>query len=150
MVTLREVTQQTLPAILALSVAPAQEAYVANNARSIAQAHFHPEAWFRAIHADDEPVGFLMLHDEHLLEEPRERGFYLLWRLMVDTRFQGSGHGRHAVELLVEHVRSRPHAERLLTSCLPGADSALPFYLKTGFERTGREVDGEIELARPL
>ena len=150
MVSLREVSQQTLPEILALSVAPAQEAYVANNARSIAQAHFHPEAWFRAIHAGDEPVGFLMLHDEHLLEEPREQGFYLLWRLMIDARFQGLGYGRHAVDLLALHVRTRPHAERLLTSCLPGAESALPFYLKNGFDRTGREVHGEIELARPL
>jgi len=145
-VTLREVTQETLPVILALSVAPAQQAFVATNAKSIAEAHFHSEAWFRAIYASDTPVGFLMLHDEHLLEHPRELGFYFLWRLMIDSQFQGRGYGSGAVSALVRHVRARPHADRLLTTCLPGAASPLPFYLRVGFVETGRHVHGEIEL----
>ena len=91
-----------------------------------------------------------MLHDEHLLERPREKGFYFLWRLMIDSRFQGRGYGRRAVEALVRHVRSRPHAERLLTSCLPGEGSPLPFYLRVGFAATGAEVHGEIELERSV
>ncbi len=142
-------SRQNAP-VLALSVAPPQQAFVATNSKSIAEAHFHPEAWFRAIYANEEPVGFLMLHDEHLLERPREKGYYFLWRLMIDSRFQGRGYGRRAVEALVRHVRSRPHAERLLTSCLPGGGSPLPFYLSVGFARTGREIHGEIELERSL
>ena len=149
-VTLREVTAETLRPILALAVAPEQASFVATNAQSIAEAYFHPEAWFRAVYAGDEPVGFLMLHDEHLLPEPRERGFYFLWRLMLDARFQGRGYGRAALNALVQHVRTRPHAERLVTSCLPGPGSPLPFYLKSGFVETGRELDGEIELVRAL
>jgi diamine N-acetyltransferase len=53
-VTLREITHETLGAILKLKVAPSQESFVASNAVSIAQAHFQPEtAWFRGIYAGD-------------------------------------------------------------------------------------------------
>ena len=150
LVSLREVTPETLAMIVELSVAPSQQAFVASNAKSIAEAYFHPEAWFRAIYANDEPVGFLMLHDEHLLKSPRERGFYYLWRFMVDLRFQRQGYGTRAIQALISHVRERPHATRLLTSCLPGQGSPLDFYLSSGFSATGRQVDGEIELERSL
>jgi diamine N-acetyltransferase len=150
-VTLREVTADTVNAILALAVAEAQTRYVATNARSIAQAYFHPEAWFRSIYADEEPVGFLMLHDESLLPTPRRLGHYFLWRFMIDARYQRLGFGRRALDLLVRHVRSRPHARRLLTSYVPGPGGPERFYLEYGFAPTGRiDEDGEIELALQL
>jgi diamine N-acetyltransferase len=150
-VALREVTAETLRAVLALSVSPQQSHYVAPNAVSIAEAHFHPEAWFRAIYVGEEPAGFLMLHDENLKPDPEQDDFYYLWRMMVDERFQGHGVGRTALELLVVHVRNRPGARRLLTSCLPGEHSPEGFYLSCGFERTGVMLDDrEIELARLL
>ena len=31
---------------------------------SIAEAHFSPLAWFRAVYAGDTPVGFVMLSDD--------------------------------------------------------------------------------------
>ena len=37
---------------------------MANNAVSLAQAHFTPEAWYRAIYAGETPVGFMMLDDD--------------------------------------------------------------------------------------
>lgn len=146
-VTLREITADTVDTILRLSVGDAQTKFVATNARSIAQAHFHPEAWFRAIYADDEPVGFLMLHDESLLASPREAGLFFLWRLMIDVRYQRLGFGRRALDLLVRHVRSRSQARRLLTSYVPGESGPERFYLEYGFRPTGRvDDDGEIEL----
>jgi diamine N-acetyltransferase len=54
-ITLREVTAEDVNAILRLSVKEHQKQLVASNAVSIAQAHFRPEAWFRAIYADDIP-----------------------------------------------------------------------------------------------
>jgi len=74
-VTLREVTADNLGVVLALEVLEEQQNFVASNARSIAQAHFHQEAWFRAIYADEVPVGFLMLHDENLRDEVRQTSF---------------------------------------------------------------------------
>ena len=50
-VTLREVTAETVRTICDLQVRPEQQAFVASNAVSIAQARFDPKAWFRAIYA---------------------------------------------------------------------------------------------------
>lgn len=149
-VTLREITVENLYEVLALNVTEAQRRYVAPNAKSIAEAHFHPEAWFRAIYLGEEPVGFLMLHDESLRPEPRQAGYYFLWRLMVDASYQGCGVGRRAVALLVEHVRTRPGATELLTSCHPGLHTPEGFYRKLGFLPTGRMIDNENELRLAL
>jgi len=136
--------------VLGLSVAEAQRGFVASNAKSIAQAHFYPEAWIRAIYRSDRPVGFLMLHDEHLRPQPREQGYYFLWRLMVDETQQGQGVGRRAVELLLEHLRTRPLATRLLTSCHQGPGSPEGFYRRLGFVPTGKVEGDEVELAMSL
>jgi diamine N-acetyltransferase len=144
-VTLREVTKENLRDILMLRVAPEQERFVASNAVSIAQAHFDPEiAWFRAIYADDTPVGFLMLHDEPTVPT------YFLWRFMIDHRFQGRGYGRLALELLIDHVRSRPGATFLSLSHVPGEGDPSPFDQRMGFTHTGELDEGELIMRRDL
>jgi diamine N-acetyltransferase len=45
-------------------VRPEQRGYVAPNAISIARGHFEPRAWFRAVFADETPVGFVMLSED--------------------------------------------------------------------------------------
>jgi diamine N-acetyltransferase len=143
-VTLREVTEDTVRTICNLSVTEHQTSFVAPNAVSIAQAYFSKYAWFRAVYADEEPVGFIMLHDDP--EKPE----YFLWRLMTDARYQGLGFGRRAMELLIEHVRTRPNATELMTSCLPGEGSPQGFYEKLGFELTGDKEDEEVLLRLAL
>ncbi len=138
-VELCEVTADTVRAICDLKVAPGQEQFVAPNAVSIAQAHFSPLAWFRAICADGQPVGFVMLEDDP------DKAEYYLWRLMIADGFQGMGYGRRAIELLVDHVGTRPGATELLTSWVPGERGPAEFYRRLGFEPTGEVHDGEIE-----
>ncbi|MCP4143631.1 MAG: GNAT family N-acetyltransferase [Chloroflexi bacterium] len=137
-ISLREVTRETFWQVIKLGVAEEQKKFVAPNAVSIAEAHFYPEeAWFRAIYADETPVGFLMLSDTPKKAE------YFLWRLMVDAKYQGMGFGRYAIDLLIKHVKARPNASKLLTSCVPGEGSPFNFYKKLGFEPTGEIEDGE-------
>lgn len=136
-VTLREITAATLSDILRLKVDEAQNRFVATNAVSIAQAHFSDQAWFRAIYADDTPVGFLMLADDPAKPE------YALWRFMIDARYQKLGFGRRAIALLIDHVRTRPGAAKLLVSCVEGEGSPIPFYESLGFRLTGDHDDGE-------
>lgn len=143
-VTLRPITEDNLRAVLRLKVAPEQEKFVASNPVSLAQAHFSKNAWYRAIYADETPVGFLMLHDDPL--EPE----YFLWRLMIDQRYQGYGFGRRAVALLIEHVRSRPGASELLVSHAEGEGSPAPFYSKLGFAHTGDKLEDELVMRLPL
>ncbi len=144
-VTLREVTKETLYDVFKLKVSPAQEGFVAPNEISIAEAHFSPDvAWFRAVYQGERPVGFLMLHDEPAA--PR----YYLWRFMIDARYQGTGVGRRALELLIEHVRTRPGAKELFTSVVPGEGSPGPFYEKLGFRYTGEKDEGELVMRLEL
>ena len=135
---------ENLNALLALSVHNSQKHLVASNERSLAQAHFEESAWFRAVYADEEPVGFVMLHDETLRAEPREQGYVFLWRMMVDGRFQGMGFGWRAMALLIDHARTRPHDGKLRTSWHHGEGSSEGFYLKLGFIPT--DVDEEEEM----
>jgi diamine N-acetyltransferase len=137
-VALREVTAETVRQICRLVVAPDQSRFVAPNAVSIAEAHFSPNAWFRAIYAGDEPVGFLMLHDDLAKHE------YYLWRLMIADGQQGKGYGRLAMQLLIDEVRTRPGATELKTSYVPGDDGPEGFYRKLGFEPTGEVDEGEV------
>lgn len=137
---LREITKENLDEIINLKVAPEQEKFVADNAVSIAQAHFHPEiAWFRAIYADETPIGFVML------ENDRVNSLYSLWRFMIDARFQRQGFGRCAIELVLESVKTRSGVKTLFTSCVSGDGSPRKFYEKIGFIDTGKiDEDGEL------
>jgi diamine N-acetyltransferase len=142
-VSLREVTAQTVRDVTNLRVAAHQKPYVADNAVSIAQAYFHPEAWFRVICVDDEPVGFVMLEDPTLLPDWLGLAQVGLWRFMIDERHQRHGYGRAALRQVVDHVRTRPGQTVLRTSCVPGPHSPIAFYEKFGFRRTGAVDAGE-------
>lgn len=143
-VSLRAVTKETVRAICRLKVTEDQNRFVAPNAVSIAQAYFEPKAWFRAIYADETPVGFVMLYDDP--DEPE----YFLWRYMIDARYQRFGFGYQALEQLIAHVRTRPGAAVLYTSCVPEEGGPEPFYQKFGFQRTGDVDDGEVVLKLEL
>jgi diamine N-acetyltransferase len=145
-VSLREITAETVKTIIKLSdtLSPPQQNMVAANAVSIAQAHFNQFAWFRAIYADETPVGFIMIYDNP--EKPR----YFIWRLMVASPYQKMGFGRHAVEAVIEYVKSRPGAKELLVSCGEGKESPEGFYTRLGFTRTGEMWDEEIVMRLPL
>ena len=144
-VTLREVTKENLWDIFRLEVAPEQSHYVAPNEMSIAQAYFDREiAWFRAIYADETPVGFLMLSDD------AEKQEYFLWRLMVDARYQKFGFAKRALELLFDYVRTRPGAKEILTSYIPGDAGPKVFYEKMGFTPTGAMEGNEVVMRLAL
>ena len=149
-VTLREITEETVVAIVKLSVAEHQKGFVAPNAVSLAQALFSDSAWYRAIYLDDEPAGFVMLHDDTLRTPPPETPEIGVWRFMVDERFQGQGVGRAAMQLVIEHVRAKGACRTLELSYVPGEGSPEPFYLGLGFRHTGEMDDDEVVLELPL
>lgn len=154
-VSLREVTCESVREIALLDVSEAQVGLVAPNAFSIAQAYFHPEAWFRAICADDVPVGFAMLEDWSRVpgREPAlfdGEPYVALWRFMIDQRFQGMGFGSQALKLLIEVARSRTYARLMVLSFVPEGPNAEPFYARHGFVNTGRVEQGEVVMALRL
>ncbi|MFC4784860.1 GNAT family N-acetyltransferase [Nocardioides sp. MAHUQ-72] len=142
---LREITEDNRAAVESLAVTEDQTHYVASVTESLAEAAELPDAkpWYRALYADDEPVGFVMISDGISVDNPEYLGPYYLWRLLVDFRFQGRGYGTAALDLVVEHVRSRPDARVLLVSHVVGPRSPGPFYERYGFRPTGHVHEGE-------
>ena len=138
LVSLKEITKDTVRIICNLKVFESQNRFVAPNAVSIAQAYFCETAWFRAIYADDTPVGFLMLDKD--MKKPE----YYLWRFMIDEKYQKIGLGYKAMELIIDYVKTLPNSTEFILSCIPGEGSPEEFYRKLGFERTGEMDDGEV------
>lgn len=150
LVTLREITAETVIPVVRLSVADSQKGFVAPNSVSLAQALFAPEAWYRAIYWGEELAGFVMLEDESLLSPPPEKPEVGVWRFMIDARFQGRGIGKAALLEVIEHVRAKGRFAALQLSYVPGPGCPEPFYLRLGFRHTGRLDDGEVVLELPL
>ncbi|MEI6738254.1 MAG: GNAT family N-acetyltransferase [Pseudomonadota bacterium] len=154
-VSLREITKNTVRAISLLDVGPDQDGLVAPNAFSIAQAHFHPEAWFRALYADETPVGFAMLEDwsqvtDQQPELYKGEPYVSLWRFMLDARYQHCGYGSQAMRLLIAHAKTRPGVTTMLLSFVPKENNPEEFYQRFGFARTGEDDDGELIMSLKL
>lgn len=137
-VSLREITGETFREICRLKTTERQEEFVAPNDWSIVEAYFEPKAWMRGIYADETPVGFIMVYDDP------EKAHYYLWRFMLDHRYQHMGFGKRALDLLVEHVKTRPNATYLSLSYVPADDGPAEFYHRYGFVDTGEIDDDEL------
>lgn len=141
-VELREITSETVRPICELEVAVNQRSFVAPNAVSIAEAHFTPGHWMRAIYADGQPVGFVLT-----LDEPSEG--YFLWRFMIAEGHQRRGVGRRALQQALALARARSHGgadqrgavEHRRDSSLRVA--RLPAHRRRGARRT-RDGSGDV------
>lgn len=143
-ISLREVSANTVRAVCKLVADP--PGFVAPNAVSIAQAYFHPEAWFRAVYADDEVVGFVMLEDSSLKKPPPPELQVGLWRFMIDAQHKRKGYGRAALRLVIADVQRRhPELKRFATSCVKAPGTPRPFYESLGFVFSG-EMDEDEEI----
>lgn len=144
-VELRELTKDSYLPFIKMQVAEAQKNFVASNAASMAQAHFHEDAWFRGIYSSDEPVGFVMLSIKSADAE------YWVWRLMIAADHQRKGYGKAAMDKVVEHVRTLPNAKELFLSHVEANTEAAAFYSSLGFTYTGKkDEDGELEMVLTL
>jgi RimJ/RimL family protein N-acetyltransferase len=94
--------------------------------------------WLRAIEADGELVGFLML-----ATRTAAHPVTFLWRLLVDARHQGRGIGTRALRLVAEGLAADGDSV-LKTSWVDAPGGPERFYRKLGFVPTGEVDDGEI------
>ena len=78
-----------------------------------------------------------MLHDV-----PTGPG-YMLWRLMIDARFQGRGLGRAWWTGSSTTCGPGPAATVLKVGAHRGEGGPGPFYETLGFRRTGEVIDGD-------
>ena len=145
-VRLIEVTADNQRAVRALRTHKSQERFVSPVLNSFADAMFPAVIdgaplvpWMRAIEADGELAGFVMLS---VTSEGHPEPY--LWRLLVDRMHQRRGIGSMVIDLVVEQCRTWGD-RTLLVSWVPGKGSPEPMYLARGFVPTGEVHDGEIE-----
>jgi RimJ/RimL family protein N-acetyltransferase len=145
-VRLVDITPDNARAVRRLVVHGSQRHLVTAVTRSFADAHV-PEVyegapvvpWHRAIEADGQLAGFVML-----AEQTEAHSEPCLWRLLIDRSHQRRGIGEQVVALIVDRLRTLGQTS-LVTSWVPGSGSPEPFYRRLGFVPTGRIEDDEIE-----
>lgn len=151
-ITVCEVTDENRDAVFALRVAPDQERFVGTVASALIDAGEIPEGkpWYRAVYADDQPVGFVMLSWNVTPEPPRIIGPWFLWKLLVASGTKVAATAGRRSGFAAEIVRDNGGAG-LLTRCVPGDAGPEPFYRHIGFSATGElDENGEIILALDL
>ena len=136
-INLREITEDTVEEVCRLNVEEYQKKFVASNAYSIAQAYFSKIAWFRAIYANENIIGFVMIEDQP------DKSEYCLWRFMIDKKYQRKGFGLKAMQLIIEHIKNRPNSTEFLTCVVQDKGGPQGFYEKLGFKLTGEYYEGE-------
>lgn len=156
MIRLVPVTPENRDAILALEVAAHQRGFVADNARSLAEAQLAKDhggqAFPLGIYDDDTPVGFLMIGygvDDAWTDAPViAYDTYNIWRLMIDRRCQHRGYGKAAMQLALDFIRTFPcgKADQVWLSYEPENDVARRLYHAFGFRETGA-MDGDEVIA---
>ncbi len=143
----RPVGEAEVDRLIALKVAPEQERFVASNAVSLAQAAYRAPGRPFGLYADGEPVGLLLLWDSRRDPEKAADELYV-WRLMIAAGHQRRGHGRAAMQWVVEEAR-RLGVAQVALSHVPD-NPAGAFYERLGFRYTGVVDDGEREMVLPL
>lgn len=148
-ISLREIGDDNRATVLALRRAPGQERFVSSVPDSLAEAAEYPQAkpWYRAVYAGDEPVGFVMLSWNVEPRPPEIIGPWFLWKLLIDERHQGLGHGAAVVALVADLVRAEGGTS-LLTSYVAGDGGPAGFYARLGFVPTGETDDGGETIVR--
>ena len=139
-VRLKDVTAGNWRAVIGLELDPAQQDLVADNAYSLVEARFDPDARPRAVYAGKRIVGFLM-YELQPRDKPREAAIY---RFMIDRRHQGKGYGRAALGKALDEIRAIPTVKTISISYMPENPVAKEFYASFGFVEAGKDEDGEM------
>jgi diamine N-acetyltransferase len=155
-VSLREIDESGAQIAFDLRVSPAQVSYVASNERSVNDAKASPGARSSLICAGGVPIGFALLFLPFLpgaLARPNvQPNQIVLWRFMIDHRYQRKGFGHQALGVIREEFRSHTNITEILSSYIPGSEGPERFYMSEGFQKTGRmRASGtEVEIVLPL
>ena len=141
MTELKPVTAENLEAVLRLRVREDQQGFVSTAAESLAQAYvYSATAWPFAVCSDGETVGLIMMGYYEA------KGYYTLWKLLIDRRYQGRGFGRQALALGIAFLKERFRVTEICTGVTPGNAAAKALYASMGFRPTGVAENGMEEL----
>ena len=147
----RPLEKATLSPVLRLAVAPEQTRFVSTAAVTVAQSMFEPASEVFGLWDGETAVGLIGMIDftrpDADLVEGEERDNFYLWRLLIDQGHQRRGYGSQALGFFFDRAREKGIARVTLTA-VDGPGTPIPFYERHGFTRTGRIIEGEVQMAR--
>ena len=138
--------------LMRLNLAADQDDFVAPNAVTLAQVAYEPNATAYCIWQGDTRVGLIAMIDcrdyPHLDDGDDPNSMYV-WRLMIAKEHQRKGYGRAAMGHIVR-IAKELGLPRISIAAVPSNEAAIGLYEKLGFHKTGRIIEGEIELSLKL
>ena len=156
MIHLEKVNYDNAWAICKLRPNKTQKHYVAPNVASLAEAYAFQQSDGKVltygIYNDKKLVGFVMIgYDLPLDDDETEekywfvRGSYIIWRFMIDKRYQGRGYGKEAFRQVLDLIRTEPFgkAEYAWLSYEPENEVAKKMYASFGFKEEPNGFDPE-------
>ena len=154
-ITFAEINKDNVNPIMRMNPGAVGERMVATNGISIAQGIYSKNAWFRAVMANEMPVGFVMLFDPTLdLDAAKGQDEALdslyIWRFMIDFKHQGKGYGEQVMKLIIDRAKSMPSISSVSLSYVQREGNAKQFYKRIGFRETGKVTEGEMEMVLKL
>lgn len=133
MVELRKITKENYEECLNLNIAENQKDFVSSTVHSLAQAWVYYDTAFPfAVYANNTMVGFIML------------GYYTLWKLLIDEKYQNKGYGKKAVRLGIDYLANRFKTKEVYTAYYITNRIARNLYASIGFRETGEIVGNQI------
>lgn len=150
---LKEINCANVGEVCALEVYENQKGFVAPNALSLAEAFAaQNERLFVkpfGIYDNDALIGFIMISYGKFPypdEPPVAEGNYLLWRFMIDKKFQGKHYSGLVLQNIVEYIKTCPagKADCVWLSYESENEHAKSIYSKFGFKENGEMCGDEI------
>lgn len=139
MIELRKITKENYEECLNLNIADSQKNFVSSNIHSLAQAWVYYDTAFPfAIYANNTMIGFIMLGYYEV------KGYYTLWKFMIDEKFQNKGYGKKALKLGIDYLINRFNVKEVYTAYYATNRIARDLYASIGFRETGEIVENEI------
>ena len=71
-------------------------------------------------------------------------GYYTLWKLMIDEKYQNKGYGKKAVRLGIDYLVNRFNVKEIYTAYYATNRIARNLYTSIGFRETGEIVENQI------
>lgn len=145
---LKDITIENYFDVLNLEVHPNQRNFIASNSVSLAEAYVYDKNGDfiapLAVYDKEVLVGFVMIAYDRKIGI--SKGNYLLFRFMIDKRFQGLGYFKPTMDAVIDFVRTGPSgkARSLWLSYEPENNQARSCYLHYGFKETGEVIENEI------
>lgn len=129
---LKQIDTENFWDIIDLNVAKNQLDLVTSNAVSIAQSKVQPECNPLAIYENEVPVGFLMYCVD------QDDNEYWLYRLMIDEKYQGKGHSKAAMNLLLDTIKSDHTRNKVYLGVDREGLASVKLYEGLGFKFNGQ------------